>query len=131
MTHVPQPRRSIVCGQAVVATIAGVSLTHAIAACTGGRARKTWTRDLGRGFDRLGFRLGPLVRLERLPRLDRDAVLLARVRWPWRRGGHWIAVSRAQVCDPALPAAIDHATHAGKLSATQGRIVSWAPVARR
>lgn len=136
MTHVQQPPRSKVCGQACVAMLAGVPLDEAIAVCTGARRRQTSEHDVRRGLVALGHYLMPFARVAdpaRVPVLWPFQVGIARVRYGGRRHGyHWIVLRGshlgAQVHDPGHlePVLVD--AYERHLRRVGGYVTSWARV---
>lgn len=95
---VPQPPGSPLCGQAAIATIAGVSLEEAIAAV--GHPRATATKDVIQGLRKLGLRCADRTRrISRArPEYPPKALLVARkngeARW------HWLVVLDGVIYDP-------------------------------
>lgn len=130
-THVQQPERSRVCGQACVAIVAGVSLARALDACTDARRCATSEHDLRRGLTSLGYSLGAFVRLAGGTLPAPAAGALARVRYEWRSHGyHWIVLEGSLVFDPSHPDSVHVSIYERHLRRARGYVTSWAPISR-
>ncbi len=120
-----------------MATVAGVSVDRALAACTHGKRRPTSDRDLRRGLAALGHELASFVRTTRarpgsalaLAQLADAPALFVRVRFAWRRSGyHWVVFTQHHVYDPSLPRVVTRYTWFRLIIARQGHVTSVAPV---
>lgn len=99
---VRQPAGRSLCGQATVATLAGVDLETARRAV--GKGGKTSTKDLGRGLAALGYQLGDRRRHAQAgkpaPELPTAGRWVGRLVYP-DHTSHWIAVWSGRILDPA------------------------------
>lgn len=93
MKLVRQPPGSKVCGQACVATLAGVSLGKAIMQV--GKAGKTKTIDLKRGLDANNIKHG-----SRRERGMPDKSVTALLFWTGEHGCHWTVWHKGKYYDP-------------------------------
>ena len=95
MNMVYQPPGSNLCGPAVVASIAGVTLDAAISAC--GKCGLTRSSHLKTGLAVFGWEVGQRKAPRCLPRVD---TWLVRVAWADRKT-HWVILADGHFYDPA------------------------------
>jgi len=96
MQLIQQPKRSKLCGHAVIAMVAGVNLAAAISAI--GHRKGTKAPELRTALARYGVTVGEtkLTAHEEIP-----LRAIARVTRPRRRNWHWVLVWDGDVLDPS------------------------------
>lgn len=97
MHYVQQPKDSNLCGQAVVAMLADISLSEAIAQMGG---KSTHTKDIVDALRCHGFKVPDRRRPSHGKPLPNNCVVFARV--PFRKSvGHWMLMWGGRLYDPA------------------------------
>ncbi len=124
ISHVRQPRRSYLCGQACLAMALGLDLD---AACkVMGHSRKTWTRDIVAA-------LGPAAGSSRLSIARKDGsslpdFCLVRARWGVTMCGHFAVHLDGDVYDPLLSGRVSLEGWLKWLAGADGRLTSFLPL---
>lgn len=125
ITHLRQPRRSYVCGQACVAMVLG--LPDVDSACRViGHSRRTRTKDIV-------LALGPAALSSRLSPARRDGsnlpdFCLLRSRWGVTPGAHLSLYKGGQVFEPLLYGPVSLGGWLVWLSGDDGRLTSFLPL---
>lgn len=132
-THVQQPPRSRLCGQACVAMLTGMTLAGAVRLVTDGRKRVTSENDLRRALERKGMILYSFWRPQGTEGAGwRTSVVLARTRTACRPNGyHWVLINGQTVHDPALDRPVPWPAYWRMMRRRRTRITSWAVLGER
>lgn len=96
-----QPRRSSLCGQAVVAMLLGVSLDNACELV--GHKRQTWTRDVVKALRSAGWKV-PNKRVTIGPNKLPTDPCLVNIKWAKHPSRHWVVLWNEEIyCSLGLP----------------------------